>query len=76
MFFHWHVTDFRHNRLVSGAYAGFDTSEPTSESGGKPRVVKLLKEKFGHKSLVMIGDGATDMEASPPAVRIYIYDTM
>ncbi|XP_076447708.1 phosphoserine phosphatase-like isoform X2 [Babylonia areolata] len=58
------------NRLLfdeNGQYSGFDQEEPTSESGGKPRVVALLKEKYGFQKLVMIGDGATDMEASPPA---------
>lgn len=54
-----------------GNYAGFDTEELTSDSGskdiGKPGVCGLLKKKFGYKNLVMIGDGATDMEASPPA---------
>merc|ERR1719495_2394823 len=35
------------NRLVyffDGHYAGFDHSRPTSESGGKPRVIKKLKK--------------------------------
>ena len=33
----------------SGHFAGFDESEPTSDSGGKTRVVKLLKAKYGYK---------------------------
>lgn len=44
--------------------------QPTAESGGKGKVIKLLKEKFHFKKVVMIGDGATDMEACPPAVCI------
>ena len=44
--------------------------QPTAESGGKGKVIKLLKEKFQFKKIVMIGDGATDMEACPPAVCI------
>lgn len=44
--------------------------QPTAESGGKGKVIKLLKEKFHFKKIVMIGDGATDMEACPPAVCI------
>ena len=55
--------------LHAGQFSGFDTEQPTSESGGKPRVVASLKEKRGFQNLVMVGDGATDMEASPPAVR-------
>ncbi|CAI5447824.1 unnamed protein product [Caenorhabditis angaria] len=55
----------------NGKYAGFDTTELTSDSGskdtGKPAVISLLKKKFGYKTIVMVGDGATDAEASPPA---------
>jgi len=58
------------NRLkfyVTGEYAGFEENEPTSRSGGKGVVIKKLKELNGFKKIVMIGDGATDLEASPPA---------
>ncbi|XP_077852819.1 phosphoserine phosphatase isoform X2 [Macaca mulatta] len=61
------------NRLkfyFNGEYAGFDETQPTAESGGKGKVIKLLKEKFHFKKIIMIGDGATDMEACPPAVCI------
>ncbi len=60
---------FANNLLFdeSGAYRGFDTAEPTSRSGGKPSVVAALKESKGYRSVVMVGDGATDMEARPPA---------
>ncbi|XP_076091157.1 phosphoserine phosphatase-like isoform X1 [Mytilus galloprovincialis] len=51
----------------NGDYAGFDENQPTSSSGGKKVVVETLKNKHGYKNLVMIGDGATDMEACPPA---------
>uniref|UniRef100_A0A0N4ZBT6 Phosphoserine phosphatase n=1 Tax=Parastrongyloides trichosuri TaxID=131310 RepID=A0A0N4ZBT6_PARTI len=54
-----------------GNYIGFDESEYTSDSGnknvGKAGVCKMLKNKYGYKNLVMIGDGATDAEACPPA---------
>ncbi|VDM44831.1 unnamed protein product [Toxocara canis] len=54
-----------------GNYAGFDKSELTSDSGskmvGKAGVCGLLKRRMGYENLVMVGDGATDMEASPPA---------
>lgn len=58
------------NRLkffYTGDYAGFDENEPTSASGGKPEVIRRLKQEKGHKCVIMIGDGATDMEACPPA---------
>jgi phosphoserine phosphatase len=51
----------------NGKYRGFDLSQPTSDSGGKKQVCGLLKQRNGYQRLVMIGDGATDMEASPPA---------
>uniref|UniRef100_A0A0B7A049 Phosphoserine phosphatase n=1 Tax=Arion vulgaris TaxID=1028688 RepID=A0A0B7A049_9EUPU len=58
------------NRLLfneDGSYAGFDTNEPTSQSGGKPRVVQHIKDKYSLKTIVFIGDGVTDLEACPPA---------
>lgn len=53
--------------FFNGDYAGFDENEPTSRGGGKAKVVGQLINKFGYSNLVMIGDGATDAEASPPA---------
>lgn len=64
------ITNIYANRLkfyYNGEYAGFDENEPTSRSGGKALVVRRLKEQFGYKCVIMIGDGATDAEASPPA---------
>ncbi|CAH1134233.1 unnamed protein product [Ceutorhynchus assimilis] len=58
------------NRLkfyFNGEYAGFDANQPTSKSGGKGVVINHLKEKYAYKNLILIGDGATDLEASPPA---------
>lgn len=53
--------------LSIGSYAGFDENEPTSRSGGKGVVVESLKQNKGYQNLVLIGDGATDLEACPPA---------
>lgn len=50
-----------------GEYAGFDENQPTSRSGGKGEVIRQLKEEKGYKTVVHIGDGSTDLEASPPA---------
>ncbi|XP_046840908.1 phosphoserine phosphatase-like [Xenia sp. Carnegie-2017] len=50
-----------------GRYHGFNKNNPTSDSGGKTKIVQRLKDKYGFKRLVMIGDGATDMETCPPA---------
>ncbi len=35
----WNVLSF------AGQYSGFDVSQPTSQSGGKPRVVHMIKEQ-------------------------------
>lgn len=51
----------------SGEYAGFDPSEPTSADQGKPKALTAIKEKFGYETMVMVGDGATDAQAKPPA---------
>ncbi|KAL8230736.1 hypothetical protein R6Q57_000520 [Mikania cordata] len=50
----------------SGEFAGFDVNEPTSRSGGKPTAVELIRKVHGYKTVVMIGDGATDLEARKP----------
>ncbi|EQC33309.1 phosphoserine phosphatase SerB [Saprolegnia diclina VS20] len=52
---------------ADGSYKGFDANELTSRDGGKPRVIELLKRERGYKTVVMVGDGATDMQAKPPA---------
>ena len=55
------------NRLLfnaDGSYAGFDENEMTSDSGGKGRVIEHLRSQHNFQRLIMIGDGATDMEAN------------
>jgi len=59
-------TDIYANNILfeaDGAYAGFDEKEPTSRAGGKAKVVADLKAEHGYKTVIMVGDGATDMEA-------------
>ncbi len=51
----------------AGIYAGFDETAPTSRDGGKPEVLRQLREGRGLSPIVMIGDGVTDMQARPPA---------
>ncbi|GMH52582.1 hypothetical protein TrRE_jg4906, partial [Triparma retinervis] len=46
-----------------GTYKGFDPKEPTSADMGKPRAVREVKASKGHKTVVMVGDGATDAQA-------------
>ncbi|XP_042518347.1 phosphoserine phosphatase, chloroplastic [Macadamia integrifolia] len=50
----------------SGEFLGFDRNEPTSRSGGKATAVQNVREAHGYKALVMLGDGATDLEARKP----------
>ena len=51
----------------SGDYTGFDANEPTSADMGKPKAVGMIKEKKGYNTMIMVGDGATDAQAKPPA---------
>nr|XP_006641085.1 PREDICTED: phosphoserine phosphatase [Lepisosteus oculatus] len=62
-----HVFANRLKFYFNGEYAGFDETQLTAESGGKGRVISFLKKKYELQKVVMIGDGATDLEACPPA---------
>lgn len=46
-----------------GSLKGFDPNEFPSKSGGKANAVKHIKATRGFKTMVMVGDGATDLEA-------------
>lgn len=63
-------TDHVHaNNLLfaaDGSYGGFDEAEFTSRTGGKAEACKALRAAHGYKCVVMVGDGATDMEARQP----------
>jgi phosphoserine phosphatase len=51
-----------------GKYVSFDSSEPTSRSGGKAVAInQILSTSLSLKKVCMIGDGMTDAEAKPPA---------
>ncbi|EDV96556.1 phosphoserine phosphatase [Drosophila grimshawi] len=51
-----------------GAYDSFDITQPTSRSGGKAEAIGMIRKRLPADALVtMIGDGATDLEAVPPA---------
>uniref|UniRef100_A0A7N0ZRF2 phosphoserine phosphatase n=1 Tax=Kalanchoe fedtschenkoi TaxID=63787 RepID=A0A7N0ZRF2_KALFE len=57
------------NNLLFGDYGefkGFDVNEPTSRSGGKATAVRNIRKSHDYKTLAMIGDGATDLEARQP----------
>lgn len=50
-----------------GNYSGFDQDAPTSQTSGKAKAIQSIIDKKGYKTVVMIGDGVTDLEAKPPA---------
>ncbi|CAL9079375.1 unnamed protein product [Musa textilis] len=50
----------------SGEFVGFEAKEPTSRSVGKATAVQQIRKVHDYKALVMIGDGATDLEAKKP----------
>eukprot|EP00977_Amphora_coffeiformis_P005565 scaffold1170_cov174-Amphora_coffeaeformis.AAC.49 len=50
-----------------GNYLDFDPNEPTSQDMGKPKALQMIQQAHGYKKMVMVGDGATDAQAKPPA---------
>jgi len=66
-----HVIANRLEFQANGSYERFDERAPTARSGGKARALEMLGSLYGYRRMVMIGDGATDAEAKPPA-KIFI----
>lgn len=52
---------------AAGNYAGYDASHPASQRGGKPRLINALKVELNAEKIVMIGDGASDLETKGTA---------
>lgn len=42
---------------------GFDYSEPTAHNQGKPKAIASIRQRNPYKTIVMVGDGITDLEA-------------
>ena len=71
------LTNLFANKILfdfNGNYAGFDTTQPTCRSGGKGEAILQIRSFHNSQlmankrlSIVMIGDGATDLESAPPA---------
>lgn len=55
---------------ATGAYAGFETSAPTARSRGKNIVAQRLRAELGATEVVMVGDGASDLEVKGDADRV------
>lgn len=57
-----------------GAYAGFDARQPLARSRGKLEVLRSLAEgPRARPPLALVGDGATDLEASPASSRFIAF---
>eukprot|EP00775_Hariotina_reticulata_P002377 gene2377-2682_t len=42
---------------------GFDLNEPTAHNQGKPAAIARIRQKNPYNTIVMVGDGITDLEA-------------
>ena len=51
----------------NGDYQGFDDQEPTSQDMGKPKALQQIASAKQYQKMIMVGDGATDAQAKPPA---------
>jgi phosphoserine phosphatase len=49
---------------ADGVYSGFDVSSPLAASGGKLKVVESWADRVP-RPIMLVGDGATDLEAQP-----------
>ena len=56
-----------------GAYAGFDELSPLARAGGKLDVLRELSSADRGGGAVLVGDGATDLEAAPAARRFVAF---
>jgi glycerol-3-phosphate dehydrogenase (NAD+) len=45
-------------------FAGFDFSQPTAHAGGKPKAIQGIRTNRPFETIIMIGDGITDLEAA------------
>ncbi len=54
---------------AAGNYQSYDETYPTTRSGGKPIVVKRLREEFAAEKVIMVGDGVSDLETKPVVDR-------
>jgi phosphoserine phosphatase len=52
---------------TTGEYLDFDSNEPTSKDMGKPAALQMIQAAGNYKTMIMVGDGATDAQAKPPA---------
>jgi phosphoserine phosphatase len=48
-----------------GSYKGYAADYPTTRTGGKAEVIAALRAELGPERVVMVGDGASDLETAP-----------
>lgn len=53
-----------------GTYAGFDETCPTSKSKGKNMIARRLRADFKAQIVVMVGDGASDLEVKSDVDKV------
>ena len=53
-----------------GTYAGFDETCPTSKSKGKNMIARRLRADFKAQTVVMVGDGASDLEVKSDVDKV------
>jgi phosphoserine phosphatase len=49
----------------NGSYRGYDSAYPSTRSGGKPEIIRRLRGELSPERVVMVGDGASDLETKP-----------
>lgn len=68
---HVHAVDLHLD--ARGAYAGFDEQSPLARSGGKREVIAGIAAEPGAGPVVLVGDGATDLEAADLVARFVAF---
>ena len=54
-----------------GSYQGYDRAYPSTRTGGKLEIISRLREELRPERVVMVGDGASDLETRP-AVDLFV----
>ena len=54
---------------TTGKYTGFNENSPTARARGKNVVTQMLRKEFNAREVVMVGDGASDLEVKGDADR-------
>ena len=65
------AVETRHD--AEGGWLGYEHDSPLARSGGKPPVLARIAAGTGPRGVVMIGDGITDLEATPHLRRFVAY---